>query len=87
MSEQTQLQKDFSDIEKVDLKVGLCGGPAKQIADLKDFKPTPILKGYAWRGHHQTDTRIFIGYDELMMFVKDETENHNAIEFHFWIST
>src|ERR1035437_1049827 len=44
--------------------------------------PEPVFQGYAWLGGcHHTDERTFIGYGELLPFIKDQTEKHNAIEF------
>ena len=49
-------------------------------------KPNPVFKGYAWEGHHTTETKIFVGYDELFSFIKEESEKKNAREFHFWMT-
>jgi len=49
--------------------------------------PVVVFKGYAWEGHWHTDTQTFVGYDEVMAFIRDEVEKNNAIEFCFWVSS
>ena len=84
------LEKAFEAVESHNLTVTpemIANLSAKELEELRNFKPEIVLKGYSHRGYHTSETVTLVGYEKLMAFIKEEVEKNNAFEFHFWVST